>query len=252
MEPLDAASLVAEVGRHGLGPHDVHVWFALVSADERELRDAWEVLDTSERARAERFRRSMDRTRYVSTRAHVRHLLAAYSRLRPDELTLTTTDDGKPMVAGGNAARSLRFNVSHSGAMSAIAVSHRDVGVDIEEIQSAFPWRPIADEFFSPSEVSALDHVASAERARAFFDCWVRKEAYLKALGIGLRRTTNSFTVPVLQAVGAVADLDRPSPRLGGSVVAWSVRGLHVARDYAAAVCTVCDAYVTTRWIRRT
>jgi 4'-phosphopantetheinyl transferase len=141
--------------------------------------------------------------------------------------------------------------VSHSGAIAAIAVSHRKVGVDVEDIHSDLAWRRIADEFFSPSEVSALDRVASAERRRAFFDCWVRKEAYLKALGVGLRQPTTTFTVPVLETAGDVDDLDRQAPPGRRSTPTWSVRGLDVGRDYAAAVCTQRDANITTRWIRQ-
>ena len=167
-------------------------------------------------------------------------------------MTFTTTLDDKPELTGENAPQSLRFNVSHSGAIAAIAVSHREVGVDAEGIDADLAWRRIADEFFSPAEISALDTVASAGRRRAFFDCWVRKEAYLKALGVGLRRPTTTFTVPVLEAAGDVDDLDGQTPpdRLGRSP--WFVRGLDVGRDHAAAVCAQRDANVTTRWIPQT
>jgi 4'-phosphopantetheinyl transferase len=252
IEQRHVPSHLADDDDQGLGPRDVHVWFAWVRADERRLRDAWSVLDPCERARSDRLRRPADRVRYISTRAHVRRLLAGYSQVGPDELTFTTTRDGKPELGGENAPRALRFNVSHSGAVAAIAVSRRSVGVDVERIQSDLDWRRIADEFFSPAEVGALGHVASTERRRAFFDCWVRKEAYLKALGVGLRRPTTTFAVPVLEPSGAVDDLDRQAPPGRRSTPTWSVCGLDAGRDYAAAVCSQRDANITTRWIRQT
>lgn len=228
---------------------DVHVWLARLRDDTQELRDAWTTLDAQERESSQRLHRSADRARYAWTRAHLRRLLATYVGVGPEEVTISATSDGKPELAGKLASRSLHFNVSHSGALAAIVVARHAVGVDVEQIRSDISWRQIAIDFFSPSELGALEQLAHADRVRAFFDCWVRKEAYLKAVGIGLRRPTATFTVPVLEAEGEVLDLDARAPRGVGATPVWSIRSLAVDPGYAAAVCARPDATITTRWI---
>ena len=193
-EHRNAASLAAEDDDHGLGPCDVHVWLAWLRADAPGSTTPGPSSTPEERARAERLRRPADRVA-VRLDAGPPPAPARCLRRRSARGVDVHDDglDGKPELAGENAPQSLHFNVSHSGALAAIAVGRRPVGVDVERIRADLPWPRIAAEFFSPSEVGALEHVAPPDGRRAFFDCWVRKEAYLKAVGVGLRRPTTTL-----------------------------------------------------------
>jgi 4'-phosphopantetheinyl transferase len=169
-------------------------------------------------------------------------VLASYLQIAPQDVGIAAGPDGKPEVAGGPAPRWPSFNVSHSGSVAVMAVSaSHEVGIDVERIRADMVWRDVADQFFSPAEVDAIDYLPRADRRRAFFDCWVRKEAYLKGLGVGLRRSTTDFAVPVVGDGGAVEDPGFVSPR------AWYVYGLEVESGFAAAVAADGEAAVTIR-----
>lgn len=233
-----------------LGAHDVHVWLARLPDDPGELGTARRLLDGEESARADRLRRPADRVRFVATRAHVRRLLGAYAGMSPETVRIGAGVHGKPETAIAGGGDPLHFSVSHSGAVAAIALGRREVGVDVERVPASVEWDPIAREFFSPAELASLDRLRRGERPRACVECWVRKEAYLKALGVGLRRPTTTFTVPILDATGRVDDRD--AGRSDAPTRVWTVSGVDVPADYAAAVCTDGDATVTTRWIPQT
>jgi 4'-phosphopantetheinyl transferase len=224
------------------GQGEVHVWCARFPPDPAAEREAWTVLSTDERARTDRLRQHPDRSLQVRTRAFVRQVLASYLQVAPQDVSIAAGLDGKPEVAGGPTPRWPSFNVSHSGSVAVMAVSaSHEVGADVERIRADLVWRDVADEFFSPAEVDAIDHVPRADQRRAFFDCWVRKEAYLKGLGVGLRRSMTDFAVPVVGDGGPVEDsgfLSRP---------AWYVYGLEVESGFAAAVAADGEAAVTIR-----
>jgi len=225
-----------------IGEDEVHVWFAYLPPDPGAEREAWTVLTPEERARANRLRQYRDRALRVRTRALVRRVLATYLQVAPQDVAIATRPDGKPEVAGGDTRRWPRFNVSHSGTVALMAVSaSHEVGADVERVRADVLWRDIADEFFSPAEVDVIGHVPRADRRRAFFDCWVRKEAYLKGLGVGLRRSTTDFAVPVLGVGGPVEDPGLASPR------AWYVYGLEIESGFSAAIAADGEVAVTIR-----
>ena len=225
-----------------IGEDEVHVWFAYLPSDPGAEREAWTVLAPEERARANRLRQYRDRALQVRTRALVRRVIATYLEVAPQDVDIATGSDGKPEVAGSDTRRWPLFNVSHSDTVALMAVSaSHEVGVDVERVRADVLWRDIADEFFSPVEVDVIGHVPRADRRRAFFDCWVRKEAYLKGLGVGLRRSTTDFAVPVLGVGGPVEDPGLASPR------AWYVYGLEIESGFSAAVAADGEVAVTIR-----
>jgi 4'-phosphopantetheinyl transferase len=129
---------------------------------------------------------------------------------------------GKPALVGGE----IEFNVSHSGGLVAVAVARgRAVGVDIERITKTPPRGRIAEHFFAPAEVAALRALPADEQTEAFFRCWTRKEAYLKARGDGLSVELASFAVSL--------DAD---PRAGMADAGWSFHTFTPAPGYAGAV----------------
>ncbi len=141
---------------------------------------------------------------------------------------------GKPALAQSIEAGALKFNLSHSGELALVAVTQeRDIGVDLEEIRLIEDADQIAEKFFSPRENETLRALSGAEKLEAFFHCWTRKEAYLKATGDGLARPTKSFDVTL--APGEPVRLVNVE---GQSLEAsrWSLVGLVPARGYVGAV----------------
>jgi 4'-phosphopantetheinyl transferase len=163
-------------------------------------------LSMDERARAGRFAFERDRHCYIVTRGVLRALLAC--QLAADAASLKFAYDafGKPSLSGLWTGL-VDFNVSHSAGASVVALSRvGPVGVDIERVRPVEDRDRLADRTFAAAESVAIRNVASGDRDRAFFTCWTRKEAFVKATGQGLSYPLHEFIVSV--------DADAPSPLL--------------------------------------
>lgn len=139
------------------------------------------VLTEPERQRAARFVFDGDRRRFIAARARLRQLLGERLGVAPASVELVYGAHGKPALAR-RQARDLRFNVSHSGDVAVYAFAEgAEIGTDVEAVRELDDADALAARCFSPGEYQAY-------RARGFFYCWTRKEAYLKALGLGLQQ----------------------------------------------------------------
>lgn len=164
----------------------VDVWAFDGESDVADLSQLDATLSDDERARASRFRLERDRRRFIRVRGALRTLLGTYLAVLPAELTFEYGAHGKPALAGGYQG-ALKFNVSHSQGLALMAVSRDvEVGIDVEGIRPMPDAAEIAARFFSPLEAAELQAVPAVSRTEAFFACWTRKEAYLKAVGRGL------------------------------------------------------------------
>jgi 4'-phosphopantetheinyl transferase len=227
-----------------LGGDEVHVWSATAPADHLGAQAAWKLLTPDERAMARRLRNDDDRARRIQARAARRRLLAGYVGADPETLCFREGRDGKPELVARPGHPKVRFNVTHSGSVILIAVAaDREVGVDVERIQSEFPWESVADSSFSSAEVARIRELSAACRLQAFFDCWARKEAYLKGLGEGLSRSPRDFVVPLGPSGGPVHDPCRPP----GARSDWRVHPLEVRRGYTAALAVAGEARIKCR-----
>lgn len=163
-----------------------------MSLDAPDAEDPWAVLSPDERDRAGRFLRPIHRDRYAAGRAWLRRVLAGYLGRSPSEIAFAYGQHEKPALAGGPGW--LDFNLAHSEEHALLAVSPGfPVGVDIEVLRPVDEKLP--QRFFAPGEVAALAALPAAARQAAFFRCWTRKEAYLKALGSGLATPLDAFEV---------------------------------------------------------
>lgn len=173
------------------------------------------LLTPDELERAARFRFDRDRNRYIVCRGTLRELLGVRTRFVYGLY-------GKPRLEDS----ATRFNVSHSHSMGMIAIMQdREVGCDVEWIDPSFADERIPEQFFSPYEVAALRSLPEAEQCHAFFRCWTRKEAFIKACGMGVSLPLDSFDV----TLGADAALLR-----GGD--GWSLHSCEAPEGYAAAI----------------
>ena len=177
----------------------MHVWRAALDVPESQVRSLWDTLTADERQRAEHYVFEKDRTHFVVARGLLRVLLGRYLRQDPPHLRFTYGPHGKPALATDTGGGALRFNVSHSHGLALYAITRgREVGVDVERIRPEVAQEKIAERFFSPREVTLLRALPAPLQATAFFACWTRKEAYIKATGEGLTLPLDQFDVSLL------------------------------------------------------
>jgi len=213
--------------------NEVHVWHQELLESEPAQKFA-PLLSPDERQRAARFRFPVDRQRFMVARATLRQLLAEYLEIAPSDISFRYSANGKPELAG-ELDSAIRFNVAHSQSTAAFAFTLGPrVGIDVELVRDDVDADAIARRFFSESEQDSLARLSGAQKYLGFFNCWTRKEAYLKAVGSGL------FSLPlrdfdVTLAPGEPAKLlaTRPNAALASH---WSMSALTLRTDYAAAV----------------
>jgi 4'-phosphopantetheinyl transferase len=210
-----------------------HVWSIRLDGADVARERLVTILDEAERQRTARFRFARDADRFVVAHGAVRTILAAYLRCEPAEVTFVTGPHGKPTMAP-RLARHVDFNLSHSDALALCAVTRdRRVGVDVEKIRNDFAIDDIARAYFSAAERAALMRLAAPLRTAAFFSCWTRKEAYIKARGDGLSVPLDCFDVAVAPDAPAALLATRPDP---DEARQWSLVDLDVDPRYAAAL----------------
>jgi 4'-phosphopantetheinyl transferase len=214
---------------------EIHVWRASLDRVREEAGRLFETLDPEERQRAARFAFERHRRRFVVARGVLRNILARYLSLHPGEIVLQFNEYGKPSLkAGAGGAPPLHFNVSHAEETALYAFSAElEVGVDVEYVRRDMSTAGIAEQFFSPEEVRAFRGLPEHLRTEAFFNCWTRKEAYIKALGKGLSHPLDLFTVSLAPGQPASLLRDETDPAGAGQ---WSLRELQVGPGYAAAL----------------
>jgi 4'-phosphopantetheinyl transferase len=161
-------------------------------------------------------------------------ILSRYRDVEPRRLRFTYGDEGKPALVEVAGGPPLQFSVAHSGDLALYAVTpDRRVGLDVERIRADFGGERIAERFFSATEISALRAIPEDARPLAFFNCWTRKEAFIKATGSSVLRALKSFDVSL--APGETAALLRvhEDPT---EAERWCLRDLEVGAGYAAAL----------------
>jgi 4'-phosphopantetheinyl transferase len=176
----------------------VHVWYLFTDrvTDPQILERYASMMSTDERARRARFVFAKDRHQFLVTRGLVRTVLSRYARIRPEECTFAANQYGKPSLRQSPSAEpGIEFNVSHTNGLVAVAVAAgREIGIDVEELTRAGLELDVR-RFFSAAEVRALEALPEAEQKSRFFDYWTVKEAYIKALGMGLSCPLDSFSI---------------------------------------------------------
>jgi 4'-phosphopantetheinyl transferase len=217
-----------------LGEGQVHVWRASLDQNARVIANLSSLLSEDEYKRAMRYYRPVDRDRFIAGRGILRKIISAYLELPPSQLRFTYNEYGKPAVSDDQNDRTLNFNLSHSAQLILYAVTRgRVVGIDIEYIREDFATLEIAERFFSKDELAALKSLPADQRTMGFFNCWSRKEAFIKAKGMGVSYPLDRFTVSLAPgeppALLKVDDDER-------EVAQWKMYELNPGAGYAAAL----------------
>ena len=222
-----------------LSDGEVHVWRASLDVPAPHLRRFLAMLSVDERTRHERFHFQNDRDHFAVARGFMRTLLGRYLRREPASLVFEYGPQGKPSlktdaVGEREAGEMLRFNLSHSGGIALLALAtRRDVGVDVEFMRDQISTDDLANRFFSHRESATLRALAPELRRTAFFKCWTRKEAFIKAKGGGLSIPLDQFDVafaPTEQPALLRTAWDTNEASL------WSMHDLAAGEEYAAAL----------------
>lgn len=214
----------------GFDPPGVHVW-TFSTAPHSQLAARLEaLLSPDEVDRAKRFRFDSLRDSFVIARGTLRSIASAYLNVPAPELRFTYGDHGKPALQDYR----LHFNLSHSGEVAMLALAEVcPVGIDLERVRCLDDMHRIAERFFCSDEALELASLPASQQGPAFFRCWTRKEAYLKATGDGIGVALDRFRVSLMP--------DKPARFLyiEGScerAQSWSLHDLPAPPGYVAAL----------------
>jgi 4'-phosphopantetheinyl transferase len=208
-----------------LPPDEIQVWLIPLPNNGEYPPALASRISPDEAARAARFIFDRDRARFIVAHAVLREILARYTGQDAIAVLFCVAEKGKPYLAEHPR---IRFNLSHSGTFAVVAVAlDREVGVDIEAVRPERSTVDIANRFFAPAEVQELNASPLDRQVGAFFACWSRKEAYIKARGEGLHIPLDSFEVSLGEKAELRAAPDRER---------WSMCALQAPSGYASAL----------------
>jgi len=217
-----------------LGCDEVHVWRATLDQTPSQIQSFRHNLAADELARAERFYFEKDRGHFIVARGVLRAILGGYLKRAPECLSFRYSSHGKPALAGESGGDAIRFNVSHSHGVALYAVTRgREVGIDVERIRFNLAVAEIAGRFFSQREVAMLRALPTEAQREAFFRCWTRKEACLKARGEGLSLPLDQIDVSLATGKPDAEPVAQPD---SSEASRWTLQELAPAAGYVAAL----------------
>lgn len=208
-----------------LRENEVHIWRAWLDVDARECARLSSHLSSDELLRANRFVFPRDRHHFTVARGRLRELLELYLKRPADGFQFRTGRYGKPSLA----EIPVQFNLTHSYGLALYGFAiNRELGIDVEKIRAEFASKEIAERYFSAVEQRELSELPAEMHTDAFFLCWTRKEAYVKAHGDGLQIPLNSFDVSLTPG--------QPEILRSMDHERWSMRSFSPATEFVASI----------------
>ncbi len=181
-----------------ISPHHVDIWMTSTDPGEGQVQAFRQSLTQAELARAQKFKPVSSYREYTVTRGLLRQSLSRVPGLDMAGVDFDYGEHGKPCLGTGVPGETIAFNVSHSHGLALVALTLGGrLGVDLEKIRTKVEWRSLAQQYFSGAEARALDGYPGETGLNAFFTCWTRKEAYVKALGGGISYGLKGFDVSI-------------------------------------------------------
>lgn len=225
---------------------EIHVWCAGLDELVSDLPAFARLLSESERKRADRFQFERDHDRFIVRRGWLRMLLGLYLEIDPANVAFIYESRGKPILCVPKITPPFYFSLSHSDGLALFAGSrHAALGVDVERVRLVAEADQIAAKFFSPHETAVLNAIPEKQKMEAFFHCWTRKEAYLKATGEGIADALPRIEVSL--APGQPARLLRiDGDRSAASL--WRLSELAPAPGFVGAVAIKADSIRLACW----
>jgi 4'-phosphopantetheinyl transferase len=229
-----------------LSTNDVHVWRVRLNQTDGRVQQLQQYLSDDERLRAERFRFDRHCRRFIVSQGMLRLIIGDYTDMAPSRLQFYTGHRGKLYLMHSFGSDSLQFNLAHSKEIALYAFTcNREIGIDVEYVRDMPDAEKIAQTTFSPIENETLHSLPQYQRQEAFFNCWVRKEAYIKAIGDGLYHDLDRFDVSL--APGEPARL----VSVEGSAEqasCWFMKSLTPEDGYVAALAVKGSDFCPSYW----
>ena len=171
----------------------VHLWCANLNISIEKQKVYWNYLSEEEQARSQRFKFEKHRIHFIAARGILRILIARYLQIAPSAVHFEFGEFGKPFLTKN---KKFQFNISHSEEYALFGFTlNNSIGVDIEYTLKKVDYKVIAPRFFAPNEVEKLFALPSSKQIEGFYNCWTRKEAFIKAVGNGLSLPLDQFEV---------------------------------------------------------
>jgi 4'-phosphopantetheinyl transferase len=212
-----------------LANNEIHVWRARLDLNAESLERMRSTLAGDEQTRADRFHFDRDRNHFLACRGILRELLGSYLNRSPTSLAFSYGAFGKPALRLEDSSAPIHFNVAHSNGLALLAFARRcEIGIDLESIRADFAGDEIAQHYFSKQELTELRALPETMRTVGFFECWTRKEAYIKARGLGLQIPLQSFSVSLTP--------DQPETLQSEDASRWKLRSIDVHPAFAGAI----------------
>lgn len=229
-----------------LSTEEVHVWRARLDLPVSQVKQLKQTLSADEVDRAERFYFQQDSRHFIVARGLLRTILSRYLNVAPHQLRFNYGEHGKPTLAASSDQPKLNFNLSHAGGLVLYAVTYgRAVGIDLERIRFDFEYEQLAARFFSAQENAVLRDLPAHLKPEAFFNCWTRKEAYIKAKGQGLALPLNQFDVSLVPGEPAKLLSARGDAQEASR---WALQELIPDPGYVAALAVEGDEWQLACW----
>lgn len=207
-----------------------HIWQMPLQIDSEQSQYLASLLSADEMKRAQRFHFDKHRFRFIAAHGQLRLILSEYLNCSAQDLTFNENEFGKPYLKH----KPLFFNLSHSHELALLAVNARlDLGVDVEWKNREIDYFQIGQRFFSESEYKELTSLPDHLQRDGFFNCWTRKEAYIKAVGEGLRIPLRQFEVSLKPNEPARLLSTAHNPQ---AIKVWKLVAIDIAPEYAAAL----------------
>jgi 4'-phosphopantetheinyl transferase len=217
-----------------LNNNEVHVWSSSLEMIPSHVKTLKQILSADELNRADRFYFQKDSDHFTVARGVLRLILSRYLGIEPSEILFCNGPYGKPELAEKIDGKSVRFNVAHSHGLALYAVTRgRKIGVDLEYLRPDLVVEDIVEQCFSPQEIASLKALPKHIQQRVFFTYWTRKEACLKALGMGLALDLNrfEFSATIVEPLNIHNTYEKSR-----EASLWTLKDLDAGFGYAAAL----------------
>ena len=229
-----------------LAENEVHIWRASLHTERSVLHTLQRLLADDEVTKARQFYFEKDRQHFIIARGVLRTLLSHYLNVPAHLLSFIYNAYGKPSLGSPFRESHLHFNLSHSQDIALYAFTYtRQIGIDVEYMRSDINYEELASSSFSAHEQTILSTLPQDLTRQAFFNCWTRKEAYIKARGKGISIPLDQFDVSLRPGEPAMLLASREVPQ---ELTHWSLQEFLPASSYAGAVAVEGSGWYVNYW----
>ena len=215
-----------------LSHENIDIWLCELKKLSNNIDVYYSILSKDEQERAEKLKTEDKRQQYIITRGNLRKCLGLLTESDPAVFKFKYLKHGKPVLEDSTLYTDITFNVSHSNDVALVAISRKqNIGIDVEKINYEADHQALVTRFFSKAEQAEFNNYSESIKAKAFYACWTRKEAFIKATGDGVTYGLDTFDITVDPEVQQPKiTLHKPSTQ------SWSALSLPINDDYMACL----------------